>query len=217
MAASDLVKLAQAVIVTSELMGYELPARAAEGMARELQHYDPRAVATALKRCQRELTGRLSLAAIIQRIDDGHPSPEAAWAICQSARDEADTVVWTDEINAAWSVCEPLLKQGDQVAGRMAFLEAYRAGLQISRDEHKPARWWPSLGHDVPKRVTAVLDATERGRLTVDHARVLVGGHPEAERRLRALGGGGETPPTLPAAPGAIDALVATATPRRLH
>src|SRR3990167_9980819 len=74
---SDLLR---GVVVTGEVCGTDLSNPAAEVMVRELEQYPIDAVVSALKRCRREVTGRLSLATIIARIDDGHPGAEEAWA-----------------------------------------------------------------------------------------------------------------------------------------
>lgn len=182
------VELAKAVIITAEVMGHELSAVAAEAMADELSGYPPAAVAAALKRCQRECMGRLTLAVILQRIDDGHPGPEEAWALC--SRDEATTVVLTDEIAAAFGIACPVLDAGDEVGARMAFRETYTRLLQQARDERRRAKWWPALGSP-SGRGPAILDAVEKGRLTPDHARlVLDPGLPDydrIEKRLAAI------------------------------
>jgi len=216
MAASDLGKLAEAIIVTAEVMGHELPVRAAEAMARELLALPPRGVATALKRCQRELAGRLTLAAILQRVEDGHPGPEEAWALCQPARDENNTVVWTDEIAGAFFVAKALLDEGDQVAGRMAFLENYREALRRARAESKPVRFFVSPGHDKSGRYTAVLDAAERRLIPTSYAREFLGGNELAERRLRAIEGKRDDIALSPPDAQALAALIAKAAPKKV-
>lgn len=181
--------LAKAVIVTAEVMGHELTPLAAEAMAHELASYPPDAVAAALRRCQREQSGRLTLAAIIARIDDGHPGVEEAWAMCP--RDEDVTVVWTDEICAAYGVASPLIREGDQVAARMAFKESYTRLLQEARDEKRPAHWTVSVGHSLNGRCEPIVAAVEKGRLPADFARQHVyQGLPNFEqfdRRLQAV------------------------------
>ena len=180
------VDLAKALIVTAEVMGHELSPLAAEAMADELASYPPAAVAAALRRCQREQSGRLTLAAVIARIDDGHPGVEEAWAMCP--RSEDTTVVWTDEICAAYGVASPLLAEGDAVAARMAFKEAYARLLQEARDEKRAAKWTVSLGHARDGRCEPVVAAVEKGRLPADFARQYVyPGLPNFERYEKRL------------------------------
>lgn len=182
------VELAKAVIVTAEVMGYELSPAAAEAMADELSSHPPDGVAAALRRCQRELTGRLTLAAILQRIDDGHLGPEEAWSLCP--RGEDATVVWTDEIAEAYGTARPLLASGDEVAARMAFRETYTRLLQEARTERRRAKWSPSFGHSLSGRSEPIVAAVERGRLPVEYARTVVypglPGFDRFEKRLAA-------------------------------
>lgn len=159
--------LYQAIVVTAEIIGHEISPAAAREMTRELLTYPESQVASALSRCKRELTGRLTLAAIIQRIDDGHLGIEEAWALVP--RNEADTVVWTDEIAQAYGVCSALLET-DQVAARMAFKESYSRALAVARAERRAARWWVCLGHDQARRITAIKQALDVGRLTLEEA-----------------------------------------------
>ena len=182
------VELAKAVIVTAEVMGHELTEHAAEAMADELAEHPPQLVAKALKRCQRELQGRLTLAAILDRVDNGHPGPEEAWALCP--RDEDATVVWTDEIAEAFGVARQLL-QTDEVAARMAFKETYARLLQEARNDRRPAKWTVSMGCSPSGRVEAVMHALGRGRLSLEYARNVVHpGLPDYERYAARLGAG---------------------------
>lgn len=109
---------------------------------------------------------------------DGRPGPEEAWSMIP--RDEANSVVWTDEMAQAWGVAQPLLNEGDQVAARMAFLERYRQLVQAAREKGEPAKWMPSLGFDKAGREAALIDARDRGRLTAAHVAGLL---PHREER----------------------------------
>ena len=97
---SDVLK---AIAVTAELTGTELSKAAILAMEADLSEYPVPAVLMALTRCRRELTGRLSLAAVIDRLEaaDGRPSANEAWGIALTAFDEAPTVVMTSEIASA--------------------------------------------------------------------------------------------------------------------
>ena len=75
-------ELLQAIAVTAELTATELSKDAARALADDLDGYPVHAVLNALRACRRELTGRLTLAAVIQRIEDGRPGPEEALAHC---------------------------------------------------------------------------------------------------------------------------------------
>lgn len=109
---------------------------------------------------------------IASRIDDGRPGVEEAWAMIP--RDEATSVVWTSEMAEAWGIAQPLLNEGDPVAARMAFKEAYSAILSRVREERKPVQWIPSLGDDKHGRESVLLEAVRKNRLAASHvARLL--------------------------------------------
>jgi hypothetical protein len=169
MASIDLI---QAIAATAELCGTNLSEAAAGMLLGDLSEYDERGVLVALTKCRKELKGRLTLAEIISRIDDGRPGAEEAWSMLP--RDEATTVVWTDEMNQAWGAVQNLISDGEVVAARMAFKETYSRIVTEAREGRQPARWTVSLGHDVPGRKTALLMAVAKRRLTADHACALI-------------------------------------------
>lgn len=165
-------KLIQAIAVTAELTGTEFSPSAAKIFAEDLSQFPEGQVLAALTKCRREVRGRLTLADVITRIDDGRPGPEEAWAMIP--RSESESVVWNDEISAAFAVANPLLAEGDHIAARMAFIEAYKKNLAKARDAHLPVRWIPSLGHEKAGRADAIQLAEAKGRLTHDQARTLL-------------------------------------------
>lgn len=103
---------------------------------------------------------------------DGRPSADEAWALVP--RDENTSAVMTEEIAAAMSVAQPLLDEGDQVAARMAFKAAYVRMVEENKRQGIPAKWFPSLGHDVDGRLPVITEAVRLGRLSVDHAEKLL-------------------------------------------
>lgn len=177
--------LLQAIAVCAELTRTQLSEAAARVLAEDLARYPEPQVMHALSRCRRELRSGLTLADILARLDDGRPGPEEAWAMIP--RDEAASVVWTSEMAQAWGVAAPLLAQGDGVAARMAFLERYRALVQLGRDAGVPPQWTPSLGHDPLGRESALIEAAERGRLSASHVAVLLPHRDQPNQRLQAL------------------------------
>lgn len=179
--------LLKAIAVTCELTGTtDLSPAAVAMMARDLAAYPEQMVIGSLVRCRKELRGRLTVADVIARLDDGRPGPEEAWAMIRSAlEDERVTVVWTEEMAEASGPARELVIAGDPVAGRMAFLESYRARVILARDAGKPPVWSPSLGTDPAGREGSLLDAVKRGRLGIAHAAQLLPGgglHPELLR-----------------------------------
>lgn len=166
------VDLIQALAATAELCGTNLSEAAAKMLLTDLADYDERAVLVALSKCRRELKGRLTLAEIISRIDDGRPGAEEAWAVLPF--DESTSVVWTEEMSAAFWIAQPLIDQGEKIAARMAFKEAYLRMVGEAREHRKPTRWTVSLGHDKAGRQPILAAAVEKGRISKSHACALI-------------------------------------------
>lgn len=162
----DVVK---AVGATAELTGTELSAAALRVMVSDLSEYPVPAVMKALVRCRKELSGRLTLSAIIERIedDDGRPSANEAWGTALASFDEEATVVTNDEIGEAMAAARPIMDKGDEIGARMAFRDAYDRIVRRNREAGivRPV-WYPSLGTDTTRRVDAIKAAEDRGLLT---------------------------------------------------
>jgi hypothetical protein len=165
------VALLEAVAVTAELCGRTFSEPAARVFVADLSGFPERAVIAALAKCRREVRGALTVQDVVSRIDDGRPGPEEAWSLMPF--DEAQSVVWSDEMATAFGICGPLLAQGDKVAARMAFKEAYTRLVAQARDAGQPVRWTPSLGHDERGRAAALRVAAEAGRLSHEQAAAL--------------------------------------------
>lgn len=164
--------LLQAIAVTAELTGTEMSEPAAAVLADDLSRFPEAQVLGALTRCRRELKGRLTIADVVDRLDDGRPGAEEAWAMIP--HDEEGSVVWSAEMQRAFGVANPLLIEGDTIAARMAFLEAYRGQVRLARDRAEPVCWQPSLGRDRWGREAALRDAIDKGRMLPAHALALL-------------------------------------------
>lgn len=164
--------LLEAIAVTAELTDTDMSENAAIAMARILSEYDESKVLKALDICCRELRGRLRISDVIERIDDGRPGAEEAWAMIP--QDERGSVVWTEEMSQAYGVAYKLIEQGDTIQARMAFIEVYRDRCLKARHSRLPVKWMPSLGHDPDGRTHVLTEAVEKGRLTSDHAKRLL-------------------------------------------
>ena len=70
--------LLQAIAVTAELTGTQLSEGAARVLAADVAPYPEKQVMGALVRCRKELRGRLTVADIIARLDDGRPGAVVA-------------------------------------------------------------------------------------------------------------------------------------------
>lgn len=112
---------------------------------------------------------------IIEIIDNAsgnrHMEASEAWAIALSANDEANTVVWTDEMHKAWVVAKNVMDLGDEVGARRAFIESYGRLIQESIFNCKPISVTVSLGFDKTKRIQAINNAVFTGLLSEAEAK----------------------------------------------
>jgi len=159
--------LLQAVAVTAELCGRTFSEAAARVFVDDLSGFPEAAVIKALTRCRKEVRGILTIQDVVTRIDDGHPGAEEAWAIMPFC--ESQSVVWTREMAEAFGFAIPLLNDGEKVAARMAFKEAYTRLVGKARDEGTPIKWELTPGRDPGGREVVLRDAVERGRLRSDY------------------------------------------------
>ena len=171
----------QAIAVTAELMGTDLSEAAARVFACELSGFPEAQVIEALTRCRREVRGRLTLADVLSRIDDGRPGAEEAWALVPRSEDRS--VVWTTEMAEAAGPAFRLLHEGDPVAARMAFKERYTAAVQAARTAGTPVRWYASLGYDPAEREVVLAEAVQQGRLSHGYAVHLCPGLPMPDQQ----------------------------------
>jgi hypothetical protein len=164
--------LLEAVAVTAELCGRVFSEPAARVFVGDLAGYPERQVIGALARCRKEVRGMLTVADVVSRLEDGRPGAEEAWAMLPMR--EADTAVWTDEMREAFAVASPLIDAGELVAARMAFKETYTRLVNAAREKAVEPKWAVTLGHDPRGREHVVLQAVEKGRIALEHARSLV-------------------------------------------
>lgn len=101
-------------------------------------------------------------------VPDGRLGADEAWAMIP--RDEHASAVMTEEMAEAMGAAQPLLDEGDQVAARMAFKEAYVRIVENNKLSGIAPKWFPSLGRDPAMREAVMNDAVRRGRLGLDHA-----------------------------------------------
>ena len=130
---SEIGTVLKAIAVTAQLTSTELSEAALEVFEADLSGYSEEQILAALTRCRRELSGRLTVSAVIDRIScaGGHQTANEAWGVVMASADESDTVIWTDQIAEAAGIARPILDAGDEVGARMAFRDAYE---RIVRD-----------------------------------------------------------------------------------
>lgn len=156
-------------------------------------------ILSALKSCRTELNKFPTVADIISRVqkNDGRPGVEEAWSLIP--RDEASSIVWTEEMGIAWSVASPLIDE-DLIAARMAFKERYESAIRDSRAKGLPVKWLPSFGHDKAGREMALREAIDKNRITLGHAQkimpefeikktqIVIGNNPDATAIQKLIG-----------------------------
>ncbi len=164
---TDAEELLEQLYATAEVLGSEIKPAAASLMIRDLRQYQRGEIEQSLARCRSELTGRLTLAAILERMPsaDAYLSANEAWALALSGEDDMDTIVWTEEVAAAMGVARPVLELGDKVGARMAFIGAYDREIAQAKAEGRKPKWTVSLGHSPERRQDAINEAIKKGQL----------------------------------------------------
>lgn len=163
-----MTELEKAISITAELCGTNLSEAAGEMLADELEAYDLSQVMGALAKCRKELKTRLTMAAIIERLDDGRPGPEEAWAMLPMQ--ESQSTVWTAEMAQAFGVAYPLITAGELIPARMAFKESYLRLVTQARDDKTPVDWCVTLGEDKSTHESILRQAVAKGRLKIEYA-----------------------------------------------
>lgn len=164
---AELIEIVQALGVIYELLGQEVSASVLTTLAEDLEPYGVSHVLRGLDLARRELPGRITPALLVEKIQQaaGRPGVGEAWAIAIGAADERCTVVWTDEIAAAWLAAKPLYGM-DNFGARRAFDEAYARETRNAIGGCRPVRWKASIGWDSDAREKALTQALDRGLLT---------------------------------------------------
>lgn len=178
--------LTQAIRATAEVTGTRLSEDAANLFLEDMLEFDERDVLKALARCRKELKGRLTVAEIISRIDDGRPGPDEAWAMLPW--DEASTAVLTAEMQEAQGSCRALY-QHDRIGARLAFKEVYTKLVAEARNEHRQIEWQISLGQDKAGRIAPIKEALQAGRLSPKRAQLFLPAGPSSQLLLEGSKG----------------------------
>ncbi|MCD6006878.1 hypothetical protein [Halomonas sp. IOP_31] len=163
----DAEQLLEQLYATAEVLGSEIKPAAANLMIRDLRGYDRHEVEQSLARCRSELSGRLTLAAILERIPSANAflSANEAWALALSGQDEMETIVWTKEVASAMGVAQPVLDTGDKVGARMAFIGAYEREVAAAKAEGRKPQYEVSLGYSPERRQEAIDQGVKKGLL----------------------------------------------------
>lgn len=97
-------------------------------------------------------------------------SADEAWSLALPAQNEANTVVWTEEIARAWSAASVVMEEGDSVGARRAFILTYERLVNTARESGKQPVWSVSEGWDPQCRTQAVERAVNSGLLPAPQA-----------------------------------------------
>jgi hypothetical protein len=112
-----------------------------------------------------------TVADVVEIINDycgyKHISAEEAWAIALISFDENSTVVWTEQIAQARAIAAPVFYEGDKVAARMTFKDAYSRIVKVVQT---PPVWSVCQGFDKEHRAIAVEQAAKLGRVSTQIA-----------------------------------------------
>jgi hypothetical protein len=105
--------------------------------------------------------------------DDGWIGAEEAWAmVAAGLSDEGETLCMTGPMSVAFFAA--LALADEPIQARMTFKEVYLREVALARDEGLKPKWHISLGHDAQRREQRVLAAVDQGRITAEHAKVLL-------------------------------------------
>lgn len=184
---TDAEELLEQLYATAEVLGSEIKPAAASLMIRDLRQYQRSEIEQSLARCRSELTGRLTLAAILERMPsaDAYLSANEAWALALSGQDELDTIVWTQEIANAMGAADRVLEIGDKVGARMTFIATYEREIAKAKAEGRKPQWIVSLGLSQERRQEAIQEAVKKGLLEapkVEHLLPAPHGFKEADK-----------------------------------
>ena len=164
----DKAKILYALGITAELLGTPLSSDALSVMAGDLMEMAPTEndVLNALVKLRREHKGRLTLAAVIDRLPNSPMGPDAAWEVAMhlGVGDEEATIVAPKAILRAFPYS--LWNYGDKIAARMAFKDAFPDALR-----RHGMRYHISEGNDPRGREPVILEALRGGLIPTELAR----------------------------------------------
>ena len=180
-------KIMQAIAVTAELTGTQLSDNAMLVMAEDLLAYPLDKVLIALERCRRELKGRLTLAAILERVDDGWQSAEEAFnTLVAGWESEHLSILTTHTAMHAAESASALFNIGDKYRAGLAFKTAYERIVSEKKAKGIQPDWYVSAGLDKEQLAQLVTEAAATGKITNDYALALL---PAGEERMNIEAG----------------------------
>lgn len=166
----------QKIIKVLESMTYlynkNMPKEAIMLMLNDLNMYSEEQLLDSLKKCRSELKFFPSIAEIKERVNDGHLSPNEAWAMCPKSED--DSVCWSEEMRDAYFSVHSIVRNGDLIAARVGFIEKYKELIRDSRSNMTQIKFELSIGNDKSLRETSIQRAVFLGCITTEKAKQLL-------------------------------------------
>lgn len=166
--------------------GDRINADAAKFLHDRLSEYPEQKVIDALNRCLAELKFFPSFSEIIDRIDDGRPQVEEAWALCP--KNDSSAAYINEEIMEAWGVANSIINDtGDKVAARMAFKEIYERTVSENRSKGIKPKWWLTRAYGLGSEIAneaALRVAVEKNRLPESSAIALLPSYTPSKNNL---------------------------------
>jgi hypothetical protein len=138
-------------------------------MLKHLANYPAAAIIAALERCAMECPFKLTLADVVNRIVDGRPGDDEAWALMPKTEQEAGLV--TQEMSEAWGIAVLL---ENEMARRMAFKETHRNRVREARAQGRPVKWSVSAGWNKASTESVAIEGVQRGLVGVEQAKEFV-------------------------------------------
>ena len=180
-------KIMQAIAVTAELTGTQLSGDAMYVMGEDLLAYPLDKVLIAFGRCRRELKGRLTLAAILERIDDDWQSAEEAFnTLVAGWNNENLSILTTHTAMQEIGSASALFNAGDKYRAGLAFKTAYERIVSEKKAKGIQPDWYVSAGLDKEQLAQLVTEAAATGKITNDYALALL---PAGEERMNIEAG----------------------------
>ena len=159
-----------AIGLTDEAMGGSLSKAAIKLIAGDLAEYPEVDVLHALERVRREHHGRLTIAAIFERLRNAPRTmtSDEAWSLVLQKEpwNEERTCVLPQAALTAWWAAADVYRAGDRIGARMAFKGAWPAAVAEHGDAMAISEGW-----DREDRARAIEQAVAEGLLTVEQAR----------------------------------------------
>lgn len=172
MNANEKKAVAKSLAVALEVAGQEMSSEAMMMIVNELARYESDDVQMALLKCAKECRYKITLAEIIDRIDDQRPTADEAWQEVHHLS-ESDSKVMTEEQQQAFAAVCLDLENGDtstKIACKKAFIDRYNRLVREARTVALPVKFVLSMGYDASGRLAAVQEAVGRGRLLKEQA-----------------------------------------------